>query len=103
MLWYLIDTGGGMEIIGGWFLFSLLVGVLGARMGRNGFLWFALSVLISPLIAVIALLVTGRAVEPDPNMPTPDTHVSCPACAELVRNEARVCKHCGCKLVPIKQ
>jgi len=26
--------------------------------------------------------------------------VKCPDCAELVRREARVCKHCGCKLVP---
>lgn len=33
-------------------------------------------------------------------IPTPDTHVKCPDCAELVRREARVCKHCGCKLVP---
>lgn len=32
--------------------------------------------------------------------PTPETHVKCPDCRELVLNEARVCKHCGCKLVP---
>ena len=32
--------------------------------------------------------------------PTADTHVKCPDCAELVKREARVCKHCGCKLVP---
>lgn len=31
---------------------------------------------------------------------TPQTHVKCPDCAELVKKEARVCKHCGCKLVP---
>jgi hypothetical protein len=34
------------------------------------------------------------------NGPTPDTHVKCPDCRELVLNEANVCKHCGCKLVP---
>lgn len=32
--------------------------------------------------------------------PTPDTHVKCPDCAELVRREARVCRHCGCRLIP---
>ena len=32
--------------------------------------------------------------------PTPETHVKCPDCRELVLREARVCKHCGCKLVP---
>lgn len=32
--------------------------------------------------------------------PTPDTHIKCPDCAELIKKEAKVCKHCGCKLVP---
>lgn len=32
--------------------------------------------------------------------PTPETHVKCPDCAELIRKEARKCKHCGCSLVP---
>lgn len=31
---------------------------------------------------------------------TPDTHVKCPDCRELVIKDARKCKHCGCKLVP---
>ena len=33
-------------------------------------------------------------------IPHPDTHVKCPDCRELVLNEAKVCKHCGCKLIP---
>jgi phosphoglycerol transferase MdoB-like AlkP superfamily enzyme len=36
----------------------------------------------------------------DENTPTLETHVRCPDCKELVRKDARVCKHCGCKLVP---
>lgn len=32
--------------------------------------------------------------------PTPETHVKCPDCRELVRADANVCKHCRCKLVP---
>lgn len=35
-----------------------------------------------------------------PNQVTPDTHIRCPDCKELILKEARVCKHCGCKLVP---
>lgn len=31
---------------------------------------------------------------------TPETHVRCPHCKELVLKEARVCKHCACKLIP---
>lgn len=35
--------------------------------------------------------------------PTPETHVRCPDCRELVHMEARKCKHCGCKLVPASE
>ena len=31
---------------------------------------------------------------------TRQTHVRCPDCAELVLREAKICKHCGCKLKP---
>lgn len=36
----------------------------------------------------------------DPAAPSPASHVKCPDCAELIKKEARVCKHCGCRLVP---
>ncbi len=39
----------------------------------------------------------------DPNAPTHETHVLCPDCKELVLNEAEVCKHCSCKLVPLSK
>lgn len=29
-----------------------------------------------------------------------DSHVKCPDCRELVKIDARKCKHCGCNLVP---
>jgi len=32
--------------------------------------------------------------------PSPRTHCRCPDCRELVLLEARVCKHCGCTLIP---
>lgn len=31
---------------------------------------------------------------------SPDTHLKCPDCRELVLKDARKCKHCGCALVP---
>ena len=46
--------------------------------------------------ALVAVLVMQNLK----NVPTPETHVKCPDCRELVLAEARVCKHCGCKLVP---
>jgi TM2 domain-containing membrane protein YozV len=35
-----------------------------------------------------------------PIVATPETHVKCPDCRELVRRDARRCKHCGCALTP---
>ena len=32
---------------------------------------------------------------------TPDTHVKCPDCRELVFKDARKCKHCGTALAPL--
>jgi hypothetical protein len=32
-------------------------------------------------------------------VPTPDTHVRCPDCKELVLKEAKVCKHCQARLL----
>lgn len=37
----------------------------------------------------------------DSSKPHPDTHVKCPECKKLVRNEATQCRHCGCKLKPL--
>ena len=32
--------------------------------------------------------------------PTPETHVHCPDCRNLIPNDSKECEYCGCKLVP---
>lgn len=49
---------------------------------------------------LVCLAWSAGSARDDPAMPTAETHVKCPDCAELVRKEAKVCKHCGCRLVP---
>lgn len=49
---------------------------------------------------VICLAWSAGSAKDDPSQPSPDTHVKCPDCRELVLKDARICKHCGCKLVP---
>ena len=34
------------------------------------------------------------------SQPSPHTHIKCPDCRQLVEKDARVCAHCGCRLVP---
>lgn len=95
-----------MEILFFWFLLAIVVGVAASRKGRSGFGWFVLALFISPVIAGLLVLLVSDQREPGPptdelgNAITPETHVKCPDCRELVRRDARKCKHCGAALVP---
>ena len=88
-----------MEVVAIWIVVSFAVAALASQRGRSGVQWFAGSVLFSPLLAGIVLLCT-RNLATAATVPSADTHVKCPDCAELVKREARVCMHCKCRLVP---
>jgi len=87
-----------ITIIFFWLLFALVVGMIASSRGRSGFGWFILACLISPLLAGIFLLLGANLRSQEPR-PTPATHVKCPDCRELIIKDARVCRHCGCRLV----
>jgi hypothetical protein len=89
-----------MEILIGWFVFSIAVGILASIRGRHGFGWFLLAIFISPLLAGIFCLASKNLSDIDPEKPTPETHVKCPDCREFVLKDARKCKHCGTALIP---
>lgn len=95
---------GVVELFAFWFIFAVILGVAASSRGRSGLGWWFLAMIISPLLALILLALlpslASQIAEPGQRAPTPDTHVKCPDCAELVLREAKVCKHCGCKLVP---
>jgi hypothetical protein len=75
-----------MEFIIFWIFLSVLVGVFASSKKRSGVGWFFLSLIISPLITFIILLVAG----------SPQGILKkCPKCAEEVKAEAQVCRFCG--------
>jgi len=84
-----------------WFLLAVAVGVLASNRGRSGVGWFLLSVVLSPLLGFIFVLVAKNLAAPV-GVPQESgaTHVRCSECAEWVLPEATTCKHCGAKLVP---
>lgn len=87
-----------MEIFAFWAFLALLIGALASSFGRNGFGWFLIALVLSPLIGGIALLIAGRKDE-SPSLRTRGPTMKCPECREEVLQEARVCKHCGHRLL----
>lgn len=93
-----------MEIFFFWLAASIIVGIIAGSKGRTGFGYFVLSLLLTPVLIGILVLALPRVAAPTVvaggAAVTPDTHVRCPDCRELVRADARKCKHCGTALVP---
>lgn len=88
-----------MGLIFLWVALSIACAFLAARRGRSVFVWFLISLFFTPLVGFIFLLVLpSKAIAP--GQPTPETHVKCPDCRELVLRDARKCRHCGCVLIP---
>ncbi len=87
--------------LGLWVLLCVVVGFVAMGRGRSGFAWALLSMIITPLLAGLLLLLLRNLA--DGTRPNPWTHVRCPDCAEFVPMQARVCSHCGCRLVPMKK
>jgi len=72
-----------------WIFLSILVGVFASSKKRSGMGWFFLSLIISPLITFIIMLVIGLPAS---------THKKGPKCAEEIKIEVLICRFCGYSL-----
>jgi hypothetical protein len=71
-------------------VFGVVAGILARAKGRNSVGWFIAGLLIGPFALVVAVM---------PPRVREGRLVQCPACCEVVRHEARVCRYCGTQLV----
>ena len=76
-----------MEFLVIWLTFGFIAGYIYQRRGRSQVVGFIAGFLLGPIGVVLALISSSQ-------LPT------CPFCAENVKKEALVCKHCGRDLPP---
>lgn len=67
------------------------------KKNRRVILWFFLG-LIFHIIAIVVIVLLKR-IKP-PGEPTPETHIACPDCKQLIKNDSTSCEFCKCKLTP---
>jgi len=65
---------------------GIVGGIIAIRKGRNPMWWFILCALFPLLIIVVALL---------PPMVSKGYTKKCSYCAEIIKEDANFCKHCG--------
>jgi hypothetical protein len=82
-----MDDGSWLGYVLVWFVLSVLIGMWAGRRGRSSGAWFFISLMFSPLLAAACILCFANL----------NTQI-CPACAEPVRKEAAICKHCHTNL-----
>lgn len=93
-----------MEWVFVWCVASVGVGLAATPRGRGSGTWFLIALVISPLLAVLLLLLLPTIEETQRARARQDGEAGdfrkCPRCAEVVRREAVVCRFCQADLVP---
>ena len=90
--------------LGGIGLHKFYLGQIGMGILYLLFCWTFIPAVIGLIEGIVLLSISDETFARrygGASGPPPNTHVICPDCRELVFAEARVCKHCGCRLIPM--
>ena len=76
-----------------WFIAAIAAGIIAINKNRNAVGWALATFFLSPLMIIIILVLSKK--EGSPESLAAQGSKKCPFCAEEIKAEAVVCKHCG--------
>ena len=80
-------------------IFGIIAGLIAQSKGRSFLLWAFYGTMIA-IVAIPHALLLKPTRKVEEATAAEDGYVKCPACAEMVKREARICKHCRTELTP---
>ena len=78
-----------------WVACGILAAVIASNKGRSGFAWFFIGLITGIFGLILALVIKEDPDEMQKKAIASGGNKKCPYCAEIVKSEAIVCKHCG--------
>lgn len=81
--------------LGIWILCGFVAAAIYQKKGRSGLTAFIVGVLLGPIGVILALLSSTDQDAVEKNQLKSGEMKKCQHCAELIKNDAKVCRFCG--------
>lgn len=93
-----MDSSGSIVVF--WLVCGAITYYLYINKGRSGFRGFATGFLFGPFGILFSLFLSSNQAGLDQQKVKSGEFVECPHCAELIKTQAKRCKHCQTDIFP---